>query len=652
VVPAPPRDLAALEAAIAGVLEAARVAPGFRSALAGHLGRYAAFSLERPDWYPAGIPGAICSSFGCPPEKGAMVAAGCIAYHLALDAMDDVQDGDLALWPDQSGPEVLNAGIALHVVAQEAFRLAGCGPAFFERYHALALETAAGQSLDLAWRPGRLAETREVDYFRIVSLKTGATFEIIARAACGTAGADPAATEALAAWSRELGTYMQALGDNDDAATEPSPDLAKGKPSLPLIFAYADLAPAERIALASALAAYADRDAARETVHRQLRETDAMGRARARVADMGRLLAARLDDLVPAEHRAAFRRLIYRLEDGMPPLPEKKPAKPAEPDWSELAPRGDQAAAALLAAPTCPESWDIHRWGFCGHPELVGDVFPVALVAAALQACGRDASAARIHLLARANADGWRYFPEMPELPPDADVLGQVLQVLAPGSDLPAVAAAASALVAHIAPSGAIPTWLEGAPDPADSQWGGNDCVAAIANAYYGLLRFDAARYAEIVHAGLPHLLAHLDRHGDWESFWYIPAYARYAAARLLAAAGRGDLPPFLAAAVSSALARTRDRVKAETRPDGAWNGPQDTALALLTLAAAGDEATDFRPGLRLLCDSQRGDGYWPAWPLYLIPARDGGYTWYGSKSATTAFCLRAISLNLGFTWA
>ncbi len=639
-------------------MRAAAIVPEFHAILSAHLAHFAAFSLERPEWYPAGLPRAIGAACDAEPATTVNAVVGGIAYHCALDAMDDVQDGDAALWSGLAPPEILNAGIALQMVAQEAFRLAGCGPRFWERFHALALETAAGQALDLGWQPARLQELDEGGYFRIVALKTGSTFEIITRAACDAMGVDGATSDRLAAWARALGVYMQVVGDNDDAAEEPSGDLAKGKPCLAVLYACGALAPDACATLLESLSRYGDSEPARTTAHRLLRETGAHARAQARAHELGEALAADIGTVIPGAHQGAFRRMIFKLDDagaGSEHPPAPGPSVPA-PKPEALAASSRQALAAIASSPLFCEAWDVHRWGFCGHPTLVGDVFPVGLVAAALQDCGADVSEPRWHLLSRANPDGWRYFPEMPELPPDNDVLGQVLQVLAvPGGSgpaHPAVEAALSTLLSHIEAKGAIPTWLERGSDDRP-QWDGNDCVAAVANAYYGLLRYDPIRFGAVVQAGLPYFFAQFAANGDWKSFWYVPAYARYAVVRLLAAAtAELALPAQTARDADACLSRTRDLVARAARPDGTWDGPLATALALLTLAGADAAHAPAGPGLRLLLETQRVDGYWPSWALYLIPGRDGGYTWYGSRSVTTAFCLRAISLNLGFTWA
>ncbi len=246
---------------------------------------------------------------------------------------------------------------------------------------------------------------------------------------------------------------------------------------------------------------------------------------------------------------------------------------------------------------------------------------------------------------------GWSYIQQAPELPPDADDLGQVLQVLARygGPDLASICDEAIRLVLDGAnEDGAFETWIL---DPSGNSFadqtlrdylpimGGSGVhVEVVSNLLYGLLLYDAQRYRLAVYRAVSYLESAQSPDGGWQSKWYAGSY--YGTWRVASVLGR-------VAPDSAALSRSRRFLIESQRVDGGWGDddvdPLSTALALLAMCAG-----DMQPvqdslarGADYLAHTQRPDGSWRASPWIRFPTKDGVVT-HGSASATTAFCLKA----------
>ena len=202
--------------------------------------------------------------------------------------------------------------------------------------------------------------------------------------------------------------------------------------------------------------------------------------------------------------------------------------------------------------------------GFGGTAdERVGSAFQRALIAEALL----DAAAAGFHIdwngidtdardiiSLRSNdvAGGWRYFPDLPELPPDADDLAMALRMLVRAGH-PYVAEycddplrlALSGIRDH---PGAVGTWIVDPDDLSDTArkirkaiaalWGDALDVEVVANLLHALVLYDAARFRNRITAGIEYVASRQRPSGTWEATWYHgPAYGTFACTRFLASA-------------------------------------------------------------------------------------------------------------------
>lgn len=290
--------------------------------------------------------------------------------------------------------------------------------------------------------------------------------------------------------------------------------------------------------------------------------------------------------------------------------------------------------------------------GFSGDRSVYyGDVFQRALIADAL--CDAEeliGSAVQpmierevqylVGCRLRDGVGGWSYFPDLPDLAPDADDLGQVLQVLvrAGHRDL------ATAYVTEplrvllddcMHDDGSFETWIVPARNRTPTQelqlaaararWGTGADVEVMANLLYALLLYDPRQFAEVCRRGAQFIARQQRTDGSWMCRWYFgPYYGTYACTRLLAALGE-----------THAVERAAEFVRTTQRADGGWGDALSTALALLTLSG-GDGARAARA-----CDlliRQAGRSGWAACDFI----RPSGVHSYGSRTITTAFVLKA----------
>lgn len=308
--------------------------------------------------------------------------------------------------------------------------------------------------------------------------------------------------------------------------------------------------------------------------------------------------------------------------------------------------------------------------GFSGSRTLyAGDVFARALICDAL--CDAHEHWGQLdalidaeieHLLAArrtTGVQGWSYFPEVSELPPDADDLAQVMTVLARRGRRASLRETCEPplevlLRDNARPDGSFETWIVPRDRRTAEQqlqaewieraWGGGCDVEVVANVLHALRLYDAARFAEPLAAGARYLTGCQAPDGSWPSTWYWgPYYGTYAVLRVLAAV------PEAGAAVRAGAAF----LSGAQRADGSWGwgecgDPLSTALALAALAGAGAlETCAGAPALAYLEAARGDDQLFTATPLVRMDlGRATGHVHqtlaYGSRAVSTGFVLKA----------
>jgi uncharacterized ParB-like nuclease family protein len=312
--------------------------------------------------------------------------------------------------------------------------------------------------------------------------------------------------------------------------------------------------------------------------------------------------------------------------------------------------------------------WIKHKDEITGRAGMLrGDIFARAIIADAL--CdARDAglveasavlAAECAHFIEqrqRSGIGGWVYFPGLPGLPPDADDLAQVMQVLVRcrriADILAFVEPPLSTLLSDCRhPNGAIDTWIIPRHNRNVEQqiqaayiakvWGDTHDVEVIANLLYAIALYDLKRFERIVREGAIYIRDRQQTAGNWTATWYAgPFYGTFACVRLLAFVG--DYEP---------LSRARAFLLDGQLHDGGWgNGePSDqlsTALAicaLLALAGGTVMEADVLPAARrggeflfatTACDDWRA-------PRFLHRDTRVGYA---SSAITAAYALKAVA--------
>ena len=270
-------------------------------------------------------------------------------------------------------------------------------------------------------------------------------------------------------------------------------------------------------------------------------------------------------------------------------------------------------------------------------------------------ACPHDILAAETMAILRSKhrdvRGGWSYIQEAPELPPDADDLGQVLQVLTRfgGQELASICDEAIRLVLDSSEDdGSFCTWIL---DPRGASfvhqrmqsyldvmggWGIHPEV--VANLLFGLWLYDPVRYRESLHRSVRYLEAVQEPEGYWKSKWYTGPF--YGTWRVVSVLSR-------IAPASDGLRRSQQFLLSTANAGGGWGEhgtePLSTALAMLALCSSptGRDTGVLSAGLARLNEAQGHDGAWPSYPWIYFPTIDGVVN-HGSASITTAFCLKA----------
>ena len=299
-----------------------------------------------------------------------------------------------------------------------------------------------------------------------------------------------------------------------------------------------------------------------------------------------------------------------------------------------------------------------------------GDVFQRALVLESLCEANpyvdgqltKVVSCEADYLLSRAWCEGvraWGYFPDLKEMPPDADTLAQMIQALLKAGHRDQLKqhcekALDTLITDNHHPDGSFETWIVPAVPTNDEQarqqyyvrhlWGeGPDCDV-IANLLLALHHYDAQRFQRVILSGLDYLESQQQCDGSWTSTWYKgPYYGTYVCMRLLR-----HLKP-----ESHAVARGSSFLRETQRKDGGWgeSDPLSTALALLALLSDADSQNDIYAlrGLHTLADMQLDMAAWTRHPFFRMDVRraqgEAGtrLLYWGSRTITATFAFRAF---------
>jgi squalene-hopene/tetraprenyl-beta-curcumene cyclase len=316
--------------------------------------------------------------------------------------------------------------------------------------------------------------------------------------------------------------------------------------------------------------------------------------------------------------------------------------------------------------------------GFSSSQEYqYGDVFQRALIADALCDVDEQLGGLLQPLLEQevnyllncqrtTGIGGWSYFPDLPELSPDADDLAQIMQVLlrlGHGAELVKLCETPLKFLLEDCayPDGSFETWIipqnqrtpeqENQAKWAKEAWGTGPDTDVIANLVYALWLYDSQRFSDQIKQGITYLESQQQADGSWLSSWYHgPYYGTYVCLRLLAAT-KPDSP---------AISRASNFLKTHQHSDGGWGLTEDsdslsTALSLLGLATVaklgGSEENNnlATPALSFLQSCQQPDKAWENCQFIRMElGRASGQVYqilsYGSRTITSTFVMKAAN--------
>lgn len=312
--------------------------------------------------------------------------------------------------------------------------------------------------------------------------------------------------------------------------------------------------------------------------------------------------------------------------------------------------------------------------GGAREEQQVGDVFSRALLANALAEADTELGGGQLapcverevrHLLARRRAEPglWSYFPDLPDLPCDADDLAEVLRLLTRTGNTHRLRAELDLALrcafedgAH--PDGSFDTWIISRQDPGErwarqltasrELWGEGTDPEVVANLLHAVAEYQPDSWRDVLDRGVAYLIANQADDGSWASGWYEGRlYGTYQCLRTIAATRGPDCGP---------VARGAEFVLRAQHEDGGWaNGegdsdPLGTGLALLALAEDGQPSEKSRRaamrGLTWLRSAREADGSFRGVPFIAMRTRRSpGLARplsFASPSITTAFVCQA----------
>ena len=218
---------------------------------------------------------------------------------------------------------------------------------------------------------------------------------------------------------------------------------------------------------------------------------------------------------------------------------------------------------------------------------------------------------------------GWRYFPDVLEIAPDVDDLGQIIQalVLAQRKNLIRTYCEQpikAALEDNLRPDGSIETWIvpkKGRTALQEMQhkynmekWGTGPDPEVTANFFYAINLYDRSRFNSKCNKVIPYLENSQNQNGFWKSRWYYGEfYGTYVCMRLIA----------VKSPQSPSLDLAKSYILETQKADGGWGafGKSDqltTALAILGLSCLSSKDTKdvAQAGFQYIKNSLKEDSW------------------------------------------
>jgi len=260
---------------------------------------------------------------------------------------------------------------------------------------------------------------------------------------------------------------------------------------------------------------------------------------------------------------------------------------------------------------------------------------------------------------------GWKYFPNLPEIPPDADDLAEILQVLFKFKldNISEICDEAISIVfdQNYNSNGSFETWIMDSTSSdlshklmlqaIDTKWGKGPDIEVIANLLYALYIYNPDRYKNVIQRGVKFITKNIKKAGYWSATWYCGKfYGTFVCSRIISA-----INPKL-----KILNKVHKFLRNSEKKSGGWgsrkSNPTDTALVLLILTLSNKKLSLklklINRALNYLLKNQLPSGRWkgtyfiqmdPNRCFNISNIRNFSTIKYKSDTITTAISLKAL---------
>jgi squalene-hopene/tetraprenyl-beta-curcumene cyclase len=272
------------------------------------------------------------------------------------------------------------------------------------------------------------------------------------------------------------------------------------------------------------------------------------------------------------------------------------------------------------------------------------------------------------YLVQNRNKEGvgcWSYFPTVKEIAPDADDLGQMMQVFIKTGNKDIVKQYCDTGIKILIEdcynkhTGGIETWIIPKNNPSENQklqkkfndtkWGSGPDIDVMANFLYALCLEDYERYKSIIENGTDYIYKKAEEGCFWNSRWYYGwQYGTMLCVRLCLELLKQNSA--LSNTYSTVLNNVRSYIIKTQQDDGGWavsstakSDPLNTSLALSTLMLFSETNKNIealKRGIHFLENSQNLEGSWDA-ISFIKPKLNEPYK---SKVITTSYALHALT--------
>lgn len=221
-----------------GLLRAAPGGASYSASLAAALRLPGNILSDAPDARWARLVEACCIAAGGSESQARRVAAAVEIFMVALDILDDAEDGEqTALEGEMGAACALNVSTGLLFLAQCALLDASGGASLSHLLLDAGLRACGGQHADLIGARAQLIDLG--DALAVTAGKSGSLVAATCQLGAACAGADTKAQDLFARFGHYVGMLGQLI--NDLKALEPGAtgktDIALGRPTLPLVHA-------------------------------------------------------------------------------------------------------------------------------------------------------------------------------------------------------------------------------------------------------------------------------------------------------------------------------------------------------------------------------------------------------------------------------